>query len=292
MELESRMGNDKGSDSPFLNALELKDEKRSGENEERAEQEDLIKVKDDKAIGESGQLNEKMGFRRGRQVIRRFNMLAKQVISIQSARSLGFVSQIWVDTTSWVVLTVEVRPNLLSGEPERFLLEDVRQVGDVVLVEDENVLEVELKMIGLETLVGYRVVTAGRRYIGKVRGFSFDVNSGTVELLELDSFGISIIPSSLVSTYALPIEDVLEVLSDTVIVHEAAASRIQRLTKGFWDAQNVSNSIDEMEEYSDNEISVGSGHGRSTRRSPRSQKKFRSKIRDAEDDWELPMDYL
>lgn len=47
-----------------------------------------------------------------------------------------------------------------------------------------------------------------------------------------------------------------------------------------------------MEEYSDNEISVGSGHGRSTRRSPRSQKKFRSKIRDAEDDWELPMDYL
>lgn len=100
MELESRMGNDKGSDSPFLNALELKDEKRSGENEERAEQEDLIKVKDDKAIGESGQLNEKMGFRRGRQVIRRFNMLAKQVISIQSARSLGFVSQIWVDTTS------------------------------------------------------------------------------------------------------------------------------------------------------------------------------------------------
>lgn len=84
----------------FLNALELKDEKRSGENEERAEQEDLIKVKDDKAIEESGQLNEKMGFRRGRQVIRRFNMLAKQVISIQSARSLGFVSQIWVDTTS------------------------------------------------------------------------------------------------------------------------------------------------------------------------------------------------
>lgn len=27
-----------------------------------------------------------------------------------------------------MVLTVEVRPNLLSGEPERFLLEDVRQV--------------------------------------------------------------------------------------------------------------------------------------------------------------------
>lgn len=34
-----------------------------------------------------------------------------------------------------------------------------------------------------------------------------------------------------VSTYALFVEDVLEVVSDAVIVHEAAASRIHRLTK-------------------------------------------------------------
>lgn len=34
-----------------------------------------------------------------------------------------------------------------------------------------------------------------------------------------------------VSTYALFLEDVLEVASDYVVVHEAAASRIQRVTK-------------------------------------------------------------
>lgn len=34
-----------------------------------------------------------------------------------------------------------------------------------------------------------------------------------------------------VSTYCLFVEDVKEVLSDTVIVREAAVSRIQRLTK-------------------------------------------------------------
>lgn len=34
----------------------------------------------------------------GKQVMRRSSMLAKQVISIQSALSLGFVSQVWVDT--------------------------------------------------------------------------------------------------------------------------------------------------------------------------------------------------
>ncbi|XP_034913570.1 uncharacterized protein [Populus alba] len=198
--------------------LELKDGERDGKEEQ-----DLVAVEKERNKIRNG--------RRGKQVIRRSSILAKQVFSIQSALSLGFVSQIWVDTKSWVVLVVEVRPNLLSGESERFLLEDVSQVGDVVLVEDENVMDTELKMIGLETLVGYRVVTPGQRDIGKVRGYSFNINSGAVELLELDSFGISIIPSSLVSTYALPVEDVLEVLSDTVVVHESAASHIQRLTK-------------------------------------------------------------
>ncbi|XP_047181364.1 uncharacterized protein LOC124847831 isoform X2 [Vigna umbellata] len=135
--------------------------------------------------------------RRGKQVIRRSNLLAKQVISIRSALSMGFVLQLWVDTTSWMVLFVEVRPNLLSGDSEKFLLEDISQVGDVVLVQDESVMDNEFKMIGLETLVGYKVVTPSQRNIGKVRGYTFCINSGAVEELELDSFGLSIIPSSL-----------------------------------------------------------------------------------------------
>lgn len=98
-----------------------------------------------------------------------------------------------------------------------------------------------------------------------------------VESLELDSFGISLIPSSLVgygpsfcgdsvallldniilsvrshnqtkfpniitymrnllfviqvSTYALLVDDVVEVFTDTVVVRDAAVSRLQRLTK-------------------------------------------------------------
>ncbi|XP_039162764.1 uncharacterized protein LOC104452483 [Eucalyptus grandis] len=83
----------------------------------------------------------KLRARGGRQVMRRSSMVVKQVISIESALGLGFVSQLWVDTLS---------------------------VGDVVLVENERVMENELKMVGLETLVGYEVVTPGRRSIGKV----------------------------------------------------------------------------------------------------------------------------
>lgn len=99
---------------------------------------------------------------------RRSALLAKQVISVSSARSLGFVSQLWVDAASWIVALVEVRPSLLSGEAEKFLFEDICQVGDVVLVEDESVIENEYNLVGLHSLVGYNVVTSRRRNVGKV----------------------------------------------------------------------------------------------------------------------------
>lgn len=253
--------------------------------------------KDYKLVKEDGIDSETEGFERDnnlrtidaaksrKQMMRRSNAMAKQVISIRSALSLGFVSQLWVDTSSWVVVVVEVKPSLLSGDSERFLLKEITQVGDVILVQDETVMEDDLKLVGLETLVGYTVITPKRRSIGKVRGYTFNINSGMVESLELDSFGISLIPSSLVSTYALLVDDVVEVFTDTVVVRDAAVSRLQRLTKGFWDGQSAGNSNKEFQEQSDEEYADDSGRPRKSRKSRRNKRK-------SVDEWELPMDYL
>ncbi|CAA0836190.1 Unknown protein [Striga hermonthica] len=218
--------------------------------------------------------------------------MAKQVITYQhsiGSLSLGFVSQLWVHTSSWVVMAVEVKPNLLSGAFERFLFKEIRQVGDVIFVEDENVIEVEsvdIKSVGLETLVGYSVVTSNGQRIGKVRGYNFNINSGRVESLELDSFGISIIPSSLVSTYAVFVEDVVKVSIDTVFVHETAAiSRVRRLTKGIWDGQNAGISNNRKFDHHVNYFTE-------KQRKKSSSKRRGSKIRRNADNWELPMDYL
>lgn len=78
------------------------DDKGSGKSGNELLENDLIRVegggegKDDKVEKFGGNLR----LRKGKQVIRRSNLLAKQVISIQSALSLGFVSQLWVDATS------------------------------------------------------------------------------------------------------------------------------------------------------------------------------------------------
>ncbi|XP_076917740.1 uncharacterized protein LOC143577909 [Bidens hawaiensis] len=261
------------------------------------EEEDLVKIiREDCEVKLDDDVNNQVSGviirKKGKEVMKRSNVIAKQVITIQSALSLGFVSQLWVDTNTWMVVIVEVRPNLLSGEQEMFFLEDTRQAGDVVLVEDETVMDKEFKLVGLETLVGYSVVTPGRRDIGKVRGYNFNINSGAIESLELDSFGISIIPSTLVSTYALLVEDVLEVVSDTVIVHDAAASRIQRLTKGFWDAQRTNYSMDDLDYYSDLEERSEYRKGRRKRPGPENPRPREKTIDNTQDDWDLPMDYL
>ncbi|CAL4922507.1 unnamed protein product [Urochloa decumbens] len=221
--------------------------------------------------------------RRRRQMARRSALLAKQVISVSSARSLGFVSQLWVDAASWVVALIEVRPSLLSGEAEKFPFEDIYQVGDVVLVEDESVIENEYHLVGLHSLVGYNVVTSRRRSVGKVRGFTFDINSGAMESLELDSFGFSIVPSSLVSTYCLFVDDVLDILSDTIVVHEDAVSRVQRLTQGILGTQNIGGPGGEIDD----------GYRRLRRKRANSQggRKLGRKVKAPEDEWELPMDY-
>lgn len=57
----------------------------------------VVELKKDKVGFEE---KEKKLVRKGRQNMKRSNMLAKQVISIQSAVSLGFITQLWVNTDS------------------------------------------------------------------------------------------------------------------------------------------------------------------------------------------------
>lgn len=90
----------------LLDELGFKDKFSVNSAEENSRE--IAEVKEEKREEEkdgSDGSSEKVKLRRGRQVMRRSNLLAKQVISIQSAMSLGFVSQLWVDTTSVSVIS-------------------------------------------------------------------------------------------------------------------------------------------------------------------------------------------
>eukprot|EP00252_Welwitschia_mirabilis_P002131 TRINITY_DN1204_c0_g1_i2.p1 TRINITY_DN1204_c0_g1~~TRINITY_DN1204_c0_g1_i2.p1 ORF type:complete len:342 (+),score=56.35 TRINITY_DN1204_c0_g1_i2:156-1181(+) len=242
-----------------------------------------------------------------REEVKRSNLIARPVISKSSALRMGFVSQLFVNTSTWDVQVVEIRPNLLSGEMNRFFLGNICQVGDVVLVENEDILDNEPRMVGLDSLIGYDVITQDKNYLGKVRDYKFNICLGSVSYLEFDFLGISFIPASLVSTYLLCIEDVIEISSDTIVTCCNVKTHTQRLTKGLWDFSSINSS--RWKEFTEKNSRIQKlyhgEYGRiddETEIKPSSsfrkqgldrhmEKRALSKETISKDEWELPLDY-
>jgi len=162
-------------------------------------------------------------------------MVGKQVITRATGVRLGVVTEAWVDTSEWEVVAFDLRPNALFGPLDQVLLKSLRQIGDVVLVNDEGALEENTSMYGLSQLVGSDIVTESGNYLGTVRDFTFCPDSGSVERLAFDSIGSPVVPESVVSTYSLPVADVVGVFPDNLVVREDAQARVQQMSTGFLD---------------------------------------------------------
>jgi len=116
------------------------------------------------------------------QVCFRSALIDCQLITRDRGRRLGVVSQVWCDVDAWQVVALDIKDSLvnnyLPGEPSHSVRwEHVRQIGDVVLVEDDRVLE-ELDLTPYTRLVGSEVVTETGEFLGKVRDFEFAVADG------------------------------------------------------------------------------------------------------------------
>lgn len=96
-----------GNGAPVLTTFDFLKLKRELEKEEIAGVGSMGEELRTEGLEETTSGSEKEGIVAGssgvrgvRRVMRRSNLLAKQVISMESARRLGFVSQLWVDTRS------------------------------------------------------------------------------------------------------------------------------------------------------------------------------------------------
>jgi sporulation protein YlmC with PRC-barrel domain len=99
----------------------------------------------------------------------------------------------------------------------------------VILVTDERALERNHSVYGLYPLVGSEVLTESGEFLGRVREFTFDPNDGAVLRLVFDAFGVPLIPETVVSCYAVGIEEVVSVGPTRIIVREGSESRCVRL---------------------------------------------------------------
>ena len=164
--------------------------------------------------------------------IQRSFLLGKPVITRTTGTNLGVVNQMWVDTNAWKVVALDVRPNMFFGEMDSVMLDKLKQIGDVILVHDESDAQNHIVLYGLNFLIGSEVVTEVGGYLGKVRDFSFNPDDGSVVSIHFDSLGSPVIPSTVLSTYAVNCSEIISVGPDRIVVASGSESRVQQLSSG------------------------------------------------------------
>ena len=93
--------------------------------------------------------------------------MGKEVVTRTSGVRLGQCSQMWVDAENWMVEALAIRQNALTGGVDHVKLSALRQVGDVVLVHDENAVERRRwSAYNLSPLIGCDVITEAGAFIG------------------------------------------------------------------------------------------------------------------------------
>ncbi len=167
------------------------------------------------------------------QIIRRSDILNTQVITRDNGKRLGIVSQVWVDIDQREVVALSLRDSLISisGLPRYMFLNNINQIGDVILVDNEDVIE-DIEIEAFSNLVNWEVITETGEVLGKVRGFKFNGETGKIYSIVIASLGLPQIPDQFLSTYELSVEEIVSTGPNRLIVYEGSEERVSQLTVG------------------------------------------------------------
>ena len=165
----------------------------------------------------------------------RSDLINTQVITIDTAKSLGVVKEVLVDIDSREVVALGLRDNILAvpGNLARYmLLSSIRKLGDSILVDTDDVIE-DIDPEAYTSLVNCEVVTESNYALGKVRGFRFSCEDGRLTSIIIASIGLPLIPDQVISTYELSIDEVVANGPNKLIVIEGTEERLDQLSVGF-----------------------------------------------------------
>ncbi len=163
----------------------------------------------------------------------RGEFLNTQVITRNTGNKLGIVKDVLVDIDRREVVILGLKDNILafSGLPKYMYFSNIRQTGDVVLVEDEEVIE-DIDILPYSTLINSEVITETGEPLGRVRDFQFSLEDGKVYSIIIASIGIPQIPEQVISTYEIPMEEIVSSGPNRLILFEGAQERLRQVTVG------------------------------------------------------------
>ncbi len=184
------------------------------------------------------------------QICQRSDILGTQVITRDRGKRLGVVSQLWVDIDRREVVAIGLRDNIfaVAGVPRFMFLNNVSEIGDVLLVEDESAIEDDVDVEVYSILINSEVITETGEPLGRVRGFRFDPEDGKLVSIIIASLGIPQIPDQVLSTYELGIEEIVSSGPNRLIVFEGSEERMRQLTVGLLERVGLGQAPWEREE--------------------------------------------
>jgi len=167
----------------------------------------------------------------------RSEFMGTQVIAKDSGRRLGLVGEIVVDVDRREVVALGLRDNaltrLLPGVPRWMLLREIRQVGDVVLVDSCDAVAEDFNPERYSRVINCQVITESGEQLGRVLGFSFDVETGELVTLVVAALGVPVLANGVLSTWELGAAEIVSSGPDRIIVYEGAEEKLQQISSGL-----------------------------------------------------------
>ena len=193
----------------------------------------------------------------------RSELMGTQVITTDTGRRLGVVGEVVVDIDRREVVALGLRDNpltrFLPGLPKWMPLESIKQVGDVILVDSLDSLSEGFSPERYGKVINCQVITESGQLLGRVLGFSFDIETGDLISLVMGAVGVPLLGEGVLSTWEIPVEEIVSSGTDRIIVYEGAEDKLNQLSSGLLEKLGVGGSAwDEKEAngYSANLVPV------------------------------------
>jgi sporulation protein YlmC with PRC-barrel domain len=182
----------------------------------------------------------------------RSELMGTQVITRDTGRRLGVVGEVVVDIDRREVVALGLRDNpltrFLPGLPRWMPLESIRQVGDVILVDSADSLSEGFNPERYSKVINCQVITEAGEQLGRVLGFSFDIETGELTTLVLGALGVPLLGEGVLSTWELTVEEIVSSGPDRIIVYEGAEEKLKQLGTGLLEKLGVGGPSWEQEE--------------------------------------------
>ena len=91
-------------------------------------------------------------------------------------------------------------------------------------------------------VINCQVITESGQLLGRVLGFSFDIETGDLISLVMGAVGVPLLGEGVLSTWEIPVEEIVSSGTDRIIVYEGAEEKLKQLSSGLLEKLGVGGS--------------------------------------------------